>query len=200
MRRDSALGLSLWQIRLSLAPCDYGWGIMSTARDCDSRKTVAEPRHRSLLQLAHEMLGMLLMLLEELEGDFQQALNLTVLRGGDQRRSERSIDGLMIGDFVLGIGFVKGGSAQFRKLFPLLGRRLGQGFAGIIVLLRHLQLAEQGEQLSIHCHVIPDHLLGEGTDRLGVRRLSREIGRCDVDQPRQVGNMGDLRSVGFPVL
>jgi hypothetical protein len=51
------------------------------------------------------MLGMLLMLLEELEAGFQQALKLAVLRGGDQRRCERSVDGLMIGDFVLGIGF-----------------------------------------------------------------------------------------------
>src|SRR3984893_4210832 len=36
-------------------------------------------RHRSLLQLVHELLGMLLMLLEELEAGFQQALELRVL-------------------------------------------------------------------------------------------------------------------------
>jgi hypothetical protein len=58
------------------------------------------------------MLGMLQMLLEELGASFQQALKLGVLRGGNQRRFERSNDGLMIGDFVIGIGFVKGGSDE----------------------------------------------------------------------------------------
>jgi hypothetical protein len=47
------------------------------------------------------MLGMLLMRLEDLEAGFQQALKLAVLRGGDQRRCERFVDGLMIGDFRL---------------------------------------------------------------------------------------------------
>jgi hypothetical protein len=44
---------------------------------------------------------MLLMLPGELEAGFQQALKLAVLRGGDQRRCERSIDGLMIGELTV---------------------------------------------------------------------------------------------------
>src|SRR5664279_933591 len=87
--------------------------------------------------------GMFLMFPEELEVGFQQALKLAILRGRDQRRFERSIDGLMIGNFVLGIGLVKGGSAQFPKLFLLYRRIPVHGFAGVRSLRRNLQLMEQ---------------------------------------------------------
>ena len=51
---------------------------------------------RVLRQLAHEVLGVLFMLREELETSLQQALELFVLGGEDQRLFERPINGLMV--------------------------------------------------------------------------------------------------------
>lgn len=72
---------------------------------------------------------MLFVLLEESEGSLQQALELAVLGRGDQRLFEGTNDGLMVGYLVLGVILVEGCSAQRRPLYPLYGRRIGQGFA-----------------------------------------------------------------------
>jgi hypothetical protein len=98
-----------------------------------------------LLQLAYEFLGVLFMLLEELETSLQQALELGVLGGGNQRLFQRPIDGLVVGHFVLGVSLVEVRSAQDRQLFPLFGRRIFHGFAGVVVLWLYLQLIEQRE-------------------------------------------------------
>jgi hypothetical protein len=60
------------------------------------------------------------MLREELETSLQQALELFVLGGGDQRLFERPINGLMVGHLVLGVSLVEGISAQLRQLCRFL--------------------------------------------------------------------------------
>src|ERR1700730_3559976 len=119
-----------------------------------------------LRQLLPEVLGVFFMLREELETSLQQALELFVLGGGDQLLFERPINGLMVGHLVLGVSHIEGVSAQLRQLFPLFGRRIGQGFAGAVILWLYLQLIEQRERLFVYRFVIPDHLLREGFDIL----------------------------------
>ena len=46
----------------------------------------------------------------------RQALKLAILRGRDQRRFKRSSYGFMKSDFILGIGFVKGGSLSMSEI------------------------------------------------------------------------------------
>src|SRR6185437_2922790 len=60
----------------------------------------------SLLQTLHEMLGVHLVRLEQLQAGFQQRFQLRVLRRRDQRAAQRIIDGLVKGDFVRRIGLV----------------------------------------------------------------------------------------------
>lgn len=66
--------------------------------------------HRHLLQMSGKVFGMLLVLLEKLEPRLQQGLKFAVRGIGDQHRRERAVDGLVICDFVLRIGFVEGAS------------------------------------------------------------------------------------------
>ncbi|MGO9234361.1 MAG: hypothetical protein ACLP4V_09895 [Methylocella sp.] len=51
---------------------------------------------------------------------------------------------------VLGVRLVEGCSAQRRPLYPLYGRRIGQGFAGVVILWHYLQLIEQRENLFVY--------------------------------------------------
>src|SRR3984893_4127296 len=138
------------------------------------------------------------MLREELETSLQQALELFVLGGGDQRLFERPIDGLMEGHLVLGVSHIEGRPAQLRQLFPLFGRRSGQGFAGAVILWLYLQLIEQREGLLVYRFVIPDHLLREGFDSLVLTLAQRLLGGSNVALPRRIGDMGNLRIGWLP--
>src|SRR6478672_3701824 len=73
----------------------------------------------SLFQRGGDMLGMLLMPLEDLKPGLQQALELSVARRRDQQGFQRAVDGLVVGDFVGDIGPVERRAGKFRKLDAL---------------------------------------------------------------------------------
>ena len=97
----------------------------------DRKRNAIAPRHdvidpsSELLKLAYELLSIVLMLFEKRKAVFQQALELAVLHGRNQRRFERSNDRQMVGNLVLGVSLVKGCAAQFRQLLLLFGRSTG---------------------------------------------------------------------------
>src|SRR5260370_12540676 len=65
----------------------------------------------TLFQCRCNMFGVLLVALENLQAGLQQALQLRVVRVGNERCLQRAIDCLVIGDFVGDIGLV-----EFRAL------------------------------------------------------------------------------------
>src|SRR6478752_97852 len=69
----------------------------------------------SLLQLSRDVLGMLLVALENLQAGLQQALQFSVVRVGNKRRLKRAVDRLVIGDLVGDIGLVEGGALQLAE-------------------------------------------------------------------------------------
>src|SRR4051812_8870363 len=64
----------------------------------------------SLLQRRGDVLGMLLMALEDLQAGLQQALQFGIAGGGNQQGFERAVDRLVIGDFIGDIGLVVRGA------------------------------------------------------------------------------------------
>src|SRR6476661_4091903 len=87
----------------------------------------------SLLQLGGDLFGVLLVALENLQAGLQQALQFRVVRGRNKLRLKRAIDRLVIGDFVVGIGFVERGALELAELGELVGGILRQGLAGVVV-------------------------------------------------------------------
>src|SRR5262249_8262265 len=60
-------------------------------------RSSSRPRIVNLLDLHDQVLGMLLMTLEQLEANAEQILEFGIAGGGDQRRFQRVIDRLVIG-------------------------------------------------------------------------------------------------------
>src|SRR5262245_7601003 len=85
------------------------------------------------LQRSGEVLGVLLMALEDLQAGGEQILELAIVGGRDQRALQRTVDGLVIGRLILGIGLVEGGAVELLQLRALVARLLGEGLAGVVV-------------------------------------------------------------------
>src|SRR3954452_15344633 len=66
----------------------------------------------SLFQLGGDVLGVLLMTLEDLQAGLQQALELGIAGGRNELSFQRAVDRLVIGDLVGDIGLVEGRAAQ----------------------------------------------------------------------------------------
>ena len=111
----------------------------------------------SSFQVGCDVFGVLLMALEDFQPGLQQALQLGIAGRRNQLRLQRSVDGLVVGDFVVGIGLVKRLAVQLCQLRALVGLRLGDRLAGVVVLRRHLELLHQSERLLIDRFVIAQH-------------------------------------------
>src|SRR6185503_11797090 len=72
-----------------------------------------------LLQPSGQVLGVHLVLLEQLQSSLQQALQLGVLGVRDEGVLQGAVDGLVVGDLVLGIGLVEGPARQAVQLHAL---------------------------------------------------------------------------------
>src|SRR5487761_2117176 len=102
-----------------------------------------------LFQRGGDVLGMLLMALENLQAGLQQALQLRVFGGRNKRRLQRAVDRLVIGDFVGDIGLVEFRALQLAELGELVGGVLRQGLAGVVVLGRDVELLHQVQRLLV---------------------------------------------------
>ena len=99
----------------------------------------------------------------------------------------------MVGNLVGDIGLVECGAVEFRE-FVALGRGLlGQCAAGVIIFRLHLQLPDQSKRLLVHFSMVAHHVLREITDFLVFGFLQRLLGGLDIELPRRVGNVCDLR-------
>src|SRR5665213_3585301 len=67
----------------------------------------------ALVEVADQLLGVGLVLLEELQTRLQQALEFGVLSRGDERLRQSAVDRLVVGDLVGSVGLVEGPTAQF---------------------------------------------------------------------------------------
>src|SRR5215471_14828191 len=91
-----------------------------------------------LFQVGRDVLGVLLVALENLQAGLQQTFELAVAGRGNKRAFKRAIHGLVVFDFVGDIGLVKSGTVELRK-FVTFGRGLlGQRAAGVVVFRLHL--------------------------------------------------------------
>ena len=72
------------------------------------------------------MLGVLLMTLKNLQAGPQQALELNVVRGGNERAFKRAVHGLVVGDFVGDIGLVECRAAELGQFITLGCSLLGE--------------------------------------------------------------------------
>src|SRR5262245_24829077 len=106
--------------------------VAAQASDAESSVTAArstgKPRIRDyvLLQIGRDVLGMLLMALEQLQTGLQQALQFAVLRRRNQKRLQRAVDLLVIGNLVAHVFLVEGRTAELGELGAFVGRCLGQ--------------------------------------------------------------------------
>jgi hypothetical protein len=87
------------------------------------------------------MLGVLLMALEDLQACLQQALQLGIAGRGDQLRFQHAVDRLVVGNLVGDIGLVEGCAGELAELGELVGGRLRQRLAGVVVLRRDVDSA-----------------------------------------------------------
>src|SRR6185312_13778076 len=78
----------------TISPAEDGAADRATISPASTRKHILRIR---LVQLACEMLGVLLVALEDLEAGLQQALQLGVGRRRNQRGRQRIVDRLVIG-------------------------------------------------------------------------------------------------------
>ena len=67
-----------------------------------------------LISACREIFDMLLMALEDLQAGLKQALELPIAGIGDQRGFEGAVHGLVIGDLIVHIGLVEGGTLEGR--------------------------------------------------------------------------------------
>ncbi len=140
-----------------------------------------------------EMLGVHLMLLEELETGAEQRLQLGILRVGNQRAAQGIVDGLVVGDLVLDICPIERRPIKLAQVAQLGLGLARQGRARRIGLRRHAQLLHQRQRLIVDRRVVTDHFLGEGADLGVLALLQRLLAGLDVDHPGGVGDVGDLR-------
>src|SRR6185312_17334111 len=140
---------------------------------------------------------MLLMALENLQAGFQQALQLGVLCRRDQRGLQRLVDLLVIGDLVIDISLVEGGTLELFKLGFLALDLLGQRLAGGVVFRRDLQFLDKVQRLHVHRLMVANHVLGKADDILVMRLGNGKLRHIDVQRAGGVGDVGDLRIGGF---
>ena len=125
---------------------------------------------RRLLQLSGDFFCLLLMSLENLEAGLQQALELGIASGRNERRLKCAIHSLMIRHLVGNISLIEGRAAKLRQFGALVGRRFGQGSAGVIVFRRNLEFRDEVERFFVHRRMVAYHALGKST-YVFVRRL-----------------------------
>src|SRR6185437_11565136 len=81
-----------------------------------------------------------------------------------------------------------------------VGRVLGQGLAGVVVLGRDLEFLHQRQRLLVHRLMVAHHVFGKGLDFLVAGFLQGLFRRRDVDHTGGVGDMRNLRIGRFGAL
>jgi hypothetical protein len=106
------------------------------------------------------------MALEELQALTQQVLQFLIAGRGDQRILQRAVDGFMIRDLVLDIGFVVIGALQRPHRLQLVLGLLGERATGVIVFRLDLQLFDERQRLLVDGGMIAHHVVGKSPDVL----------------------------------
>jgi hypothetical protein len=133
---------------------------------------------------------MLFVTLKYLQTRLEKTLQFCVAGIGNEHRLKRTVDCLMIGDFIVGISLVKRHALQFLK-FGLFGvRPLDERLAGVT-----LSFLTNARGLIVDRCVIANHVLGEVAHLLVFGLLQRQFGRFDVDLSRRVGDWAIWASV-----
>ncbi len=70
---------------------------------------------------------MLLVTLEYFQSGFEQALQLRIVRRGDQQRFQCAIDLLVVGDLIFDVSLVESLAVEFAEFVSLGGCCRGQG-------------------------------------------------------------------------
>src|SRR5262245_11501864 len=143
---------------------------------------------------------MLLVALEEFQAGLQQAFELGIVRRGDKRAFERTVDGLMVGNLVVDICLVECRAFELRELGALGCSLLGQRAAGLVILRLHVQLLDQCKRLLVHRGVVAHHVVGERAHFLVLGFVESLLGRLDVKLAGRVGNVRNLRIGGLRAL
>ena len=148
----------------------------------------------SLLQLGGDVLGMLLVALEDLQAGLQQALQFGIAGRRNEQGLERAVDRLVIGDLVVDIGLVERGALQLGDSSASLSAAfldsvrlvsLSSGVTLSFLTRSSACLFTASWSRTMSC--------GEGLDVLVAGFLQRLLRRGDVDHAGGVGDMRDLR-------
>jgi hypothetical protein len=78
-----------------------------------------------------DLLRVLFVTLKNLQARPQKVLQFSIARIGNEHRLKRIVDRLVVGDFIVGVGFVERGAVQFLEL-GLLGVRLWEMISSLL--------------------------------------------------------------------
>jgi len=146
----------------------------------------------ALLEFRRNMLGMLLMPLEDFQACGEEVLELRIARRGNERVLQRAVDRLVVGDLVVDVRLIEGRTAELGKFVALCGRLLGERLAGIVVFRGDVEFLHQCQSLVIYRLVITLHVLRKGDNIFVAALLQRLLRGLDVKLTRRVGDVGDL--------
>src|SRR5207248_10602677 len=134
---------------------------------------------RTLLELALELLGMVEVRYERGTNLLDQALELCVLGIRDQHLVDRAEHLLVIGHFVLDVGFVERRSVETLEVLEIFLAALLEALAGRIVLRLDAELLHERRRLIVHSSMVGDHGLAESLDVLVAAFRFRKLARVD---------------------
>jgi hypothetical protein len=103
----------------------------------------------------------------------EQALQFAVMGRWYERLCQRVIDPLVVGDLVVHVGLIEGGTRKLGELGPVLIGVLHEALAGIVVFGRNVEFLDQRERFVIHHRVILHHVIREGANVVVLRFFKR---------------------------
>ena len=138
-----------------------------------------------------------LVALKNLQAGREQILKLRIAGRRNKRALQRGVDGFVIRDLVVDIGFVERLARELGKLGALLRRLFAQGFAGVVVLGRDAELFQLGERLFVDRLMIALHVGREGAHVLVAALFLGLLGHGDIQLSGRIGDVSDLRIAWF---
>src|SRR6516165_6383036 len=93
----------------------------------------AKAPQRTSLESRRDLLRVLLMTLEDLQASREQVLQLGIAGARNKCVLKSVIHRLMIGDFVIDVSFIEGGTVELGEFGTLVGGLLAERLAGVIV-------------------------------------------------------------------